>query len=199
MKWTVLQSPGFRQDLSRLGIGADGEHDLEKQIVRTQSQWRSIADIPGLHKIIYGRKDRKNPHAKIRVYFGAVSDGTIFLISAIEKRPDGQVLSASDRARLRRLMSAFATMLGPTGGKTEELEVVVPGDYDASAIQRLRDELGVSQAEFAQLMGVSKVLVESWEQGVRGASPLARRLFDVINDDPKGFRDKWTRAANVIE
>jgi DNA-binding transcriptional regulator YiaG len=40
-----------------------------------------------------------------------------------------------------------------------------PSAYDAAAVRATRDRLGVSQAIFAHLLGVSAVLVRAWEQG----------------------------------
>jgi putative transcriptional regulator len=62
-----------------------------------------------------------------------------------------------------------------------------PGEYSRAAVKTLREKLGMSQAAFAALVGVSTILVQSWEQGVRTPAPLARRLLDVISDDPAAF------------
>jgi DNA-binding transcriptional regulator YiaG len=43
------------------------------------------------------------------------------------------------------------------------------------------------------MVGVSRILVQSWERGVRKSSPLARRLLDIVSDDPK------TWAAKIIQ
>jgi putative transcriptional regulator len=67
------------------------------------------------------------------------------------------------------------------------VEIPHPSPYDAKAVRALRDQLGVSQALFAQIVGVSKKLVEHWESGIRKPSPMARRLMDTIARDPKGF------------
>jgi putative transcriptional regulator len=67
------------------------------------------------------------------------------------------------------------------------IEVVEPRAYSPRDVQRIRGRLGISQAVFAQLVGVSVELVEHWEQGVASPRPLARRLMDEINRDPAGF------------
>jgi len=64
------------------------------------------------------------------------------------------------------------------------VEIPDPGLYRAAQVRRLRESLGVSQAVFAHLLGISVVLVKSWERGVREPSPLARRLLDTIKADP---------------
>jgi putative transcriptional regulator len=64
------------------------------------------------------------------------------------------------------------------------IDVPDPGVYRPRQVRRLRDRLGVSQAVFAHLLGVSPVLVKSWERGVREPSLLARRLLDTISSDP---------------
>ena len=59
-----------------------------------------------------------------------------------------------------------------------------PTPYDAAKVNATRLKLGTTQAMFARLMGVSTVLVQSWEQGRRKPSPLACRLLDEMNRDP---------------
>lgn len=64
------------------------------------------------------------------------------------------------------------------------IEIPDPAKYSPKAVQSLRQQLGVSQAIFARMLGVSTILVQSWERGVREPSPLARRLLDTVRDDP---------------
>lgn len=76
-------------------------------------------------------------------------------------------------------------------GKTPEqmftvktVEIPDPNVYRAKQVRELRDSLGVSQAVFAHLLGVSVILVKSWERGAREPSLMARRLLDTIKADP---------------
>jgi DNA-binding transcriptional regulator YiaG len=70
-----------------------------------------------------------------------------------------------------------------------EVEVIDPSEYDAPRICRTRAKLGVSQAVFARIVGVSTVLVQFWENGKRAPNALARRVLDEINRDPK----RWSK------
>jgi putative transcriptional regulator len=70
-----------------------------------------------------------------------------------------------------------------------------PGRYDGRRIRATRDRIGVSQAVFAQLLGVSAVLVASWEQGSRAPAPWARRLLDEANRDPGHWRGMVRKAS----
>jgi DNA-binding transcriptional regulator YiaG len=45
------------------------------------------------------------------------------------------------------------------------VEIADPPHFTAAAIHKLRDRLGLSQGLFAQLLGVSRKLVEAWEGG----------------------------------
>lgn len=65
--------------------------------------------------------------------------------------------------------------------------ITKPTAYSAKRIKSLRAQLDTSQAVFADLLGVSKSLVEHWEAGVRTPSTLARRLMDSISADPASF------------
>jgi DNA-binding transcriptional regulator YiaG len=70
-----------------------------------------------------------------------------------------------------------------------------PSHYSSQAVRRLRKSLALSQANFAEAVGVSCVLVQSWERGVRKPSPLACRLLDVINEDPAAYLARLQRRA----
>ncbi len=69
-----------------------------------------------------------------------------------------------------------------------EVEVVEPLPHDAASVQEIRTALKLSQGVFAQLLGVSTKLVQSWEIGARAPSPLARRLLDEMKRDPMRWR-----------
>jgi DNA-binding transcriptional regulator YiaG len=70
-----------------------------------------------------------------------------------------------------------------------------PSPYDAKSIRRTRDRIGVSQALFAGLLGVSAILVASWEQGARQPALWARRLLDEMNHDPHRWRAMLRKAS----
>jgi putative transcriptional regulator len=79
------------------------------------------------------------------------------------------------------------------GGKPEErfkvrvVEIPAPTPHTADTVRAIRERLGVSQAAFAKLVGVSTILAQGWEQGVRIPSPLAARLLDTIAVDPAAW------------
>ena len=68
-----------------------------------------------------------------------------------------------------------------------KVTIVEPTRYEAKDVQALRKRLAVSQSVFASLVGVSPMLVAHWEHGIREPSALARRLFDMINANPREF------------
>jgi len=71
-----------------------------------------------------------------------------------------------------------------------------PGKYSPSAVKKLRAEMGMSQAAFAELLGVSRVWIQAWERGVRHPSPLARRLMDTIRANPASWlATVWAKAS----
>jgi putative transcriptional regulator len=52
-------------------------------------------------------------------------------------------------------------------------------------VRRLRERLGLTQAEFAQRFGLSRRTVEQWEQGRAVPDRPARILLAVIERDPR--------------
>jgi len=74
-----------------------------------------------------------------------------------------------------------------------------PAEYDAEDVLVVRSMLGASQAVFAALLGVSAKTVQSWEQGKQVPKPIARRLLDVIREDPEPWIKKLSEAATHTE
>jgi putative transcriptional regulator len=55
------------------------------------------------------------------------------------------------------------------------------------SISRIRDRTGLSQSQFAQLLGVSIRTLQDWEQGRRAPSGAARTLLLVAAKHPKAL------------
>ncbi|WP_242482533.1 helix-turn-helix domain-containing protein [Thiocystis violacea] len=52
-----------------------------------------------------------------------------------------------------------------------------------------RQEMGLSQAQFAQLLGVSVRTLQGWEQGRKQPSGAARTLLAIARRNPKVLQD----------
>lgn len=52
-------------------------------------------------------------------------------------------------------------------------------------VARIREKTGLSQARFAELLGVSVRTLQDWEQGRRMPSGAARTLLMVAADNPQ--------------
>ena len=67
--------------------------------------------------------------------------------------------------------------------------VVTPSRYREEgaqgAIQSLRRRLGLSQADFARVLGVSKVTISHWEQGLRKPDGASARLLQIAERTPE--------------
>ena len=62
---------------------------------------------------------------------------------------------------------------------------VYPSETDA---REARHKLGLSQREFASLVGTAVGTVRKWELGTRRPSGAARTLIEVIKNEPKAVR-----------
>jgi putative transcriptional regulator len=58
-------------------------------------------------------------------------------------------------------------------------------EYDTPNIKDIRKKLGVSQVEFALMIGVSTSTLQNWEQGRREPEGPAKALLRVAEKDPK--------------
>jgi DNA-binding transcriptional regulator YiaG len=70
-------------------------------------------------------------------------------------------------------------------------EISAPATFKPANIKALRHRLSASQSIFAQLLGVSPVLVEHWERGIRTPHPLACRLLEQIAQDPAAYMKRY--------
>jgi putative transcriptional regulator len=71
---------------------------------------------------------------------------------------------------------------------------VKPADTEA---REARLMLGLSQDEFAALIGTAVGTVRKWELGTRRPSGAARTLIDVIKKEPKAVRRALTKSDRV--
>jgi putative transcriptional regulator len=62
---------------------------------------------------------------------------------------------------------------------------IFPSQTDA---REARHKLGLSQREFASLVGTAVGTVRKWELGTRRPSGAARTLIEVIKNEPKAVR-----------
>lgn len=57
------------------------------------------------------------------------------------------------------------------------------------SVSGIRERIGLSQSQFAKLMGVSVRTLQDWEQGRRAPSGPARTLLMVAERNPKAMLD----------
>ena len=53
------------------------------------------------------------------------------------------------------------------------------------SVREIRERAGLSQGQFARLLGVSVRTLQEWEQGRRAPSGAARTLLFIASRDPK--------------
>lgn len=72
----------------------------------------------------------------------------------------------------------------------------------ADEIRGIRDRLNMSQGFFADVIGVSKKTIESWEYGYGKPSGAAARMLTIADTDPDalrryGFAEWWERVFHA--
>ena len=72
-----------------------------------------------------------------------------------------------------------------------------PRDYTPEMVKDARKTLRMSQAIFAQFLGVSTSTVRSWEQGQNPVPGMACRFFDEISNNPGYWRERL--RASVVD
>ena len=101
---------------------------------------------------------------------------------------------SSFRQQIKQSMTELESIIqrgeSPSGGgrfTIRSIAVAEPSAHDAASVRSIRESLNVSQAVFAQLLGVSPALVRAWELGTRVPAPIARRLLDQVRKSPSSF------------
>jgi putative transcriptional regulator len=61
--------------------------------------------------------------------------------------------------------------------------------FKPADIKAIRDKLGVSQSEFALMIGVSISTLQNWEQGRRQPDGPARALLKVAAENPEAVAE----------
>ena len=72
-----------------------------------------------------------------------------------------------------------------------------PPRYDGPAVRAVREQYAMSQGVFAKFLCVSSATVQSWEQGRRVPSPIARRLLDEMAASPEHFQSRFACLASL--
>lgn len=115
--------------------------------------------------------------------------------------------SSVERSLSRALSQATAYLAGDpaTRAKTRITFVTVGAATAAPAppvtpkrVRALRNQLGLSQPLFAEALNVSRATVQGWEQGTKHPSGAARRLLEIVAENPDLLRrrvhDRHTEA-----
>ncbi len=68
-------------------------------------------------------------------------------------------------------------------------------EFAPADVRKIRTSLGLSQSEFALLIGVSVATLQNWEQGRRRPEGPARALLRIAATHPDAVLDALTRKA----
>lgn len=75
--------------------------------------------------------------------------------------------------------------------KARELPAPAP-EYKKNEIKHIRQDLDMTQVEFAQTLNVSVQTVRSWEQGGRRPEQASNRLLQIIKQRPEVLKSLKT-------
>ncbi len=70
-----------------------------------------------------------------------------------------------------------------------------PRPFSGDEVSGLRKSLKLSQAVFAEFLGVSVSTVQDWEQGINEPSGPARRILEEMYSDTDAWRKKIRKLA----
>ena len=70
-----------------------------------------------------------------------------------------------------------------TGARKRIISVIPVTQYKGNEVKQIRENLNISQASFAELMGVSVKTVEAWETGRNIPQGPAQRMLDLLKNE----------------
>ena len=104
------------------------------------------------------------------------------------KLTENQLLARDAKRDLNAELLAAATDL--TKGRIGRAHVQNPdGGFSESEIVKARFASNLSQAQFAQLLGISKRTLQQWEQGRRTPTGAARTLLKIVAKHPHMLKE----------
>ena len=88
---------------------------------------------------------------------------------------------SSDEAIGLKLLQAVREMKAGQAARVTEVK--------ANEVAEARHKTGLSQAQFAEVLGISKRTLQEWEQGRRSPSGAARTLIHIAQRHPEVMRE----------
>ena len=82
------------------------------------------------------------------------------------------------------------------GVTSRKISIAPLPHYKAQKIKKIRNMLGLSQAKFAYLIGVSKKTVEAWESGRNEPQGPAQRMLMLLEKD-NNFLERYELILSV--
>ncbi len=73
---------------------------------------------------------------------------------------------------------------GTISARKTKLTIKPVETFSTDDIKQIRKQTGLSQISFAGTIGVSPKTIEAWENGRNKPEGAARRLLEIIRDDP---------------
>jgi putative transcriptional regulator len=95
---------------------------------------------------------------------------------------------------MQGLTEAVDYQQGKIPARKVKLTIKPLSTFNNSDIKRICQKTGLSQVMFAGSLGVSPKTVEVWENGRNNPEGSARRLLEVVRDDPDFLRQFQTEA-----
>lgn len=101
-----------------------------------------------------------------------------------------------EEKRFKELYKAMQNMVDVVQGKEEPDNITTVITYDVKAI---RGRTGLTQAQFAKVLGVGVRTLQEWEQGNEVPFGPYRSLLNVAFFYPQELIDSYTKMNNMVE
>jgi len=97
-------------------------------------------------------------------------------------------MSDASESIMRGLQEMLDHAQGHVRLRSHSVSTTPPKKFTADEIRDIRDRLNMTQSFFADVIGVSKKTVESWEYGRGKPSGVASRILTIAEKDPDALR-----------
>jgi putative transcriptional regulator len=175
------------------GYLSDDEYrELQKSLMDNPESGSVIPGSGGIRKVRWRAPGRGKRGGYRVIYYARSSQSVIWMLTMYPKNV-AEKSPPTSCGRFERRLKMAKSKRNVGLEILQGLREIKRGDHgrviNIPEVAIIREKTGLSQARFAELLGVSVRTLQDWEQGRRAPSGAARTLLVVANKNPRVLLD----------
>lgn len=185
---TVIETPFFSRQVSDYWT-EDERGEFAAWIAKHPTMGDVIPGSSGVRKVRWSSPGKGKRGGVRVIYFNRLTNGEIWLLLIYDKSARETMPKTEKRILERDAQRDIGTELLQSiremkaDRRSREYRIEIPSVTEA------RQKVGLTQSQFADLLGVSRRTLQDWEQGRRQPSGAARTLLRIAMQRPEVLRE----------